>query len=403
MRTLRIAIEALRRNTLRTVLTTLSIGIGIAAVMCVVAIGSGSMIQVEQQIDNLGDNFVWIEPGSRNVAGVRTGWGGSRSLRAEDARAIEELVPQVDECSAVTDGREQIIAAGTNWRTRYEGVDTTYFTIRRWQMRAGLPFSTYDVEQAARVVVLGQVVAEQVFPDEDPVGRTVRIGRFPFTIVGVLQSKGVGAGGVDRDDVIYLPYTTAERSLHGEDWLDDIMCSVEPPEDTDLAEAQIMQVLRLQHGIEPGGDDDFGIRKPLDILATRAEAMSTMTMMLMGIASVSLLVGGVGIMNIMLVSVTERTHEIGLRLAVGARMADIRVQFLVEAALLGAVGGTVGVLVGWVGSEVISAMYGWPVRVEADAAWLAVTCAVAAGLVFGYYPAHQASGLDPIEAMRAEV
>jgi putative ABC transport system permease protein len=402
----RTAFGALRRNRLRTLLTTLSISIGIAAVICVVALGAGSTAQVTQQIDNLGEDFLWIEPGSFNAGGVRSGWGGRRSLRVEDAFAIEATAPDVEACSPITEGREQLVAATQNWNTRYQGVAPSFFHIRRWTVQAGALFNEVDVEQANKVVVLGQVVAERLFGEEvgqtDPIGQTIRLGRAPFIVVAVLQSKGASRAYVDRDDGVFVPYTTAMQSLNRRTWIDDIMCSVPDHDNMDRAEFMTSQVLRVNHGMIDEAEDDFAIRKPTESLEMRAATMRTMTMMLMAIASVSLVVGGVGIMNIMLVSVTERTREIGLRLAVGAKMSDIRLQFLVEAAVLGVLGGAVGVAGGWLGSQFLQRQWGWPVLVSSEAAFVAVACAAGAALVFGYYPAHQASALDPIDALRTE-
>ena len=400
----RTAFAALRRNGLRTALTTLSISIGIAAVICVVALGAGSTAEVTQQIDNLGEDFLWIEPGSFNAGGVRTGWGGRRSLTVEDALAIETQVPDVAACSPLTEGREQVIAANQNWNTRYQGVAPSFFDIRKWTVAAGTLFNAVDVEQANKVVVLGDVVAERLFGEENanPVGQMIRLGRQPFLVVAVLQSKGVSRAYVDRDDGVFVPYTTAMKSLNRRTWIDDIMCAVPNPDTMERAEFMASQVLRVNHGILDPEDDDFTIRKPTESLEMRAATMRTMTMMLMAIASVSLVVGGVGIMNIMLVSVTERTREIGLRLAIGAKMSDIRLQFLVEASVLGVLGGAAGVALGWLGSQFLSSQWGWPVQVSTDAAFIAVAAAAGAALVFGYYPAHQASALDPIDALRTE-
>ena len=400
----RTAFAALRRNGLRTALTTLSISIGIAAVICVVALGAGSTAEVTQQIDNLGEDFLWIEPGSFNAGGVRTGWGGRRSLTVEDALAIETQAPDVAACSPLTEGREQVIAANQNWNTRYQGVAPSFFEIRKWTVAAGTLFNEVDVEQANKVVVLGDVVAERLFGEENanPVGQMIRLGRQPFLVVAVLQSKGVSRAYVDRDDGVFVPYTTAMKSLNRRTWIDDVMCAVPNPDTMERAEFMASQVLRVNHGILDPEDDDFTIRKPTESLEMRAATMRTMTMMLMAIASVSLVVGGVGIMNIMLVSVTERTREIGLRLAIGAKMSDIRLQFLVEASVLGMLGGAAGVALGWLGSEFLASQWGWPVQVSTDAAFIAVASAAGAALVFGYYPAHQASALDPIDALRTE-
>jgi len=401
-RTLKTSLDSLMRHRMRTLLTTLGVSIGIAAVICTVALGQGSAAQVQQQLDNLGDNFIWIEAGSYNAAGVRTGFGGVRTLIPEDANAIVNEVPEIAMCSPQFDGREQIIVGNQNWNTRYVGAAPEIFTIRNWKLLAGTFFTGFDLERENRVVVLGQDVAERLFESENPVGQTIRMGRVPFQILGVLQAKGTSSGGVDRDDVAFMPYTTAMRYFYNRKWIDDIYCSVTDPDQMARAEFQASAVLRGRHGIEEGEDDDFGIRRPEEWIALRAEAGRTMAFMLIAIASVSLVVGGVGIMNIMLVSVTERTHEIGLRLAVGARMSDIRLQFLTEAAMLGVLGGVLGVAIGWIGSAVITQQLGWTMVISRDAITVAVAVALGASLVFGYYPAHRASALDPIDALRTE-
>jgi putative ABC transport system permease protein len=402
LRVLTSAVNALLRHRMRTLLTTLGISIGIAAVISTVALGEGSAAEVERQLDNLGDDFIWIESGSYTAAGARSGSRGARSLVPEDATALVEQVPEVRMCSPQFDGREQIIVGNQNWNTRYVGAAPEIFAIRRWILLSGTFFTAFDLERRTRVVVIGQAVAERLFELEDPVGQTIRIGRVPFQVLGVLEAKGTSSGGVDRDDVAFMPFTTAQRYFYDREWVDDIYCSIADPALMDRAEFQVSSVLRIRHGIEEGEEDDFGIRRPEEWIALRAEASQTMALMLTAIASVSLVVGGVGIMNIMLVSVTERTREIGLRLAVGARMRDIRIQFLAEAAMLGAIGGVLGLALGWVGSAVMTERLGWAMVISSEAVTLAVAVAVGASLVFGYFPAHRASSLDPVEALRSE-
>jgi putative ABC transport system permease protein len=278
----------------------------------------------------------------------------------------------------------------------------SFFDIRRRTVAAGTVFGEADETGSKRVLVLGQAVAERLFGGENPVGRLVRINRFPFTVIGVLESRGADRGGVDRDDVMFVPLSTALRTLDRRDWVSDIMCAVKSPDLTDLATAEASLLLRVRHALEPDEPDDFQIQRPVETLRMRAQTANTLTAMLTSIGAVSLIVGGVGIMNIMLVSVTERRREIGVRMAIGARVRDIRWQFLLEAAAIGLAGGVLGICVGWTAAQALTAMFAWPTIVEASVMGWAVTVAVGSGLLFGYLPAHQASLFDPIEAMRAE-
>jgi putative ABC transport system permease protein len=402
LHTFRIAGRALARHPLRTTLTALGIAIGIAAVIATAAIGAGSTADIEAQLDALGESFVWIRGGSARVSGARSGWGTRRSLTVEDARAIETRVPQTPACSPVLSGRSQVVAGGRNWNTRYVGVAPSYFPIRHWTLAGGVPFSDSDVAGRAKVAVLGADVAMEIFPDQNPIGRTLRVGIFPFRVIGVLASRGADRSGINQDDVIVVPYTTAQKSLRGITWVDEIVCATSSAEATPIAEVLVAELLRERHGIEPDEEDDFELRQPRDSLTLRLETRQTMSMMISAIGLVSLVVGGVGIMNIMLVSVTERTREIGLRLSIGARAADIRLQFLVEAVVLCLVGGIGGVVIGLVVSQILTSAFGWQMIVTSEAISVAVGAAAAAGLVFGYLPAQRASSLDPIDALRSE-
>jgi putative ABC transport system permease protein len=400
--TLRAVTASLLRNRLQSGLTVLGVGIGVAAVICTAALGAAGAHQVQRQIDALGEDFLWIRAGSQNAGGVRSGWGGARTLTPADAAAVERGVASVAACSPVAQGREQIVVPGENWNTRYQGVWRSFFDIRRRTVAAGTLFGEADETGSARVLVLGHAVAERLFGAENPVGRLVRINRFPFTVIGVLEARGADRGGVDRDDVMFVPLSTALRTLDRRDWVSDIMCAVRSSDQMDLATAEAALLLRVRHELDLDEPDDFQIQRPVETLRMRAQTASTLTAMLTSMGAVSLVVGGVGIMNIMLVSVTQRRREIGVRLAIGARVHDIRWQFLLEAAVVGLAGAVVGIGVGWTTAQALSTWFAWPTIVDASVMGWAVAAALGAGLVFGYLPAHQASLFDPIEAMRAD-
>ncbi len=398
----RIAIRALARNKLRTALTLLGITIGISAVICTVAIGEGGSNQIREQLQMLGENFVWVEAGGRSVSGVRTGTGATKTLTVADMNAMLQQIPLLKRCSPQVDARIQVIYGNQNWNTTYRGVSPEYFPIRRWIVIEGGPFSQEETEASANVCLLGQTVVGYLFGEEDPLGKTIRVRDLPFRVIGVLQTKGYSATGQDQDDFILIPYTTAQHKVKGVDWLDDIMCSAISPEAVHPAQDQVTLLLRERHHIFPGQADDFNIRSPEDTLKVLEDSSRTFTLMLASIASVSLLVGGIGIMNIMLVSVTERTREIGVRMAVGASEQDVQMQFLAEAVVLSLLGGAIGVPAGVAGSLGISRILGWPISVSLLAVVIAVVFAVGVGIFFGYYPAQKASRLDPIEALRYE-
>jgi len=398
----RIALRALARNGLRTALTVLGITVGIGAVVCTVALGEGSAAQVHNDLMNLGESFVWLENGSRNVGGVRTGSGGAQTLTADDMHAILSEVPEIARCSPQVDSRVQVINAGLNWNTTYRGITPDYLQIRRWTVERGVAFTDADVEDRSKVAVIGSIVADRLFGEEDPVDRTIRLGPHLFKVLGVLKPKGASTTGQNQDDFILIPYTVAQRSFKGTLTLDDVMCSATSDADVPLAQEHIVALMRDRHRIGEGQPDDFNIQTPDEQIRTREDAARTMGMMLAGIAAISLVVGGVGIMNIMLVSVVERTREIGLRLAIGARQRDVGGQFIVEALLLGLFGGGAGILAGLAGTEVLASGFGWPILVSTRTIVTAVLFSSAVGLVFGYYPARHAAGLDPIEALRAE-
>jgi putative ABC transport system permease protein len=399
---LRVALQALVRNKLRTALTLLGITIGISAVICTVAIGEGGSSQIQQQLLLLGQNFVWIEAGGRNVNGVRTGTGGTKSLVMDDMTAIQQTIPLIQSCSPQVDARTQVVYGNQNWNTTYRGVSAEYLPIRRWTVVEGSSFSEEEIARSANVCLLGQTVRGYLFVDEDPVGKTIRVGNLPFKVIGVLQGKGQSATGADQDDFILIPYTTSQHKVKGVSWLDDIMCSAVSPDAVRPAQAQITLLLRERHHIFSFQDDDFNIRSPEDALKVLKEASQTFTLMLASIASVSLLVGGIGVMNIMLVSVTERTREIGVRMAVGASEKDVQLQFLAEAIVLSLLGGAIGVPGGVLSSIGISNALGWPIFISVNAIGVAFVFSLGVGIFFGYYPAQKAARLDPIEALRYE-
>ncbi|MBZ5564300.1 MAG: ABC transporter permease [Acidobacteriia bacterium] len=399
---LRVALRALGRNKMRSALTMLGIMIGVGAVICTVAIGQGASLQIQEQIRNIGDNMIWIEAGGRNVNGVRTGTRGTKTLTLGDARAIQAQVPLVMNVSPHVDTGVQVVYGNQNWFTWVRGVSPDYLAVRRWGIARGGSFFQHDVDFAANVCLLGQTVVENLFGEEDPVGKTMRVKGLPCRVIGVLDRKGQSAFGQDQDDVLIMPYTTVQKKIKGIDWVDDIMCSAVSAEAIPAAEQQITALLRERHHLRPDEDDDFNLRHPADIAAVRAESERILTLLMASIAAVSLVVGGIGIMNIMLVSVTERTREIGVRMAVGATEGAVQVQFLSEATVLSLIGGVLGVVAGIAGSIAISSVFQWPTQVPPTAILIAVIFSAGVGIAFGYYPAYKAAHLDPIEALGYE-
>jgi putative ABC transport system permease protein len=398
----RVSLAALARNKMRTALTMLGIMIGIGAVICTIAIGEGGSQQIQAQLDNLGDNLVWIEAGGRNVNGVRTGNGATKTLLLDDANAIQQSVAVVKGVSGNVDGRVQVVFNSLNWSTNYRGVSPSYFDIRRWPVASGASFTQKDVDSLANVCILGQTVVDRIFGNQPPLGQTIRIGDLPFIVVGVLAQKGLSTYGQDQDDTIAMPVSTAMHKVAGKSWLDDIYVSVDSPDDIPVAQDQISRLLRQRHKIRWNQPDDFNIRSPQDVLNAQEQTSQAFTFMLASIASVSLIVGGIGIMNIMLVSVTERTREIGVRMAVGATERDVQIQFLLESVMVSLLGGIAGVLAGIGGSILFASSLGWPMSVSAWSVVLATLFSAAIGVFFGYYPARKAAALDPIEALRYE-
>ena len=397
-----VAFRALGRNKMRSALTILGITIGISAVICTVAIGQGGSSMIKQQLAGLGENMIWVEAGGRKVNGMRTGNGQGKSLTADDARAIRETIPHIVGESPNVDGNVQVVYGNQNWYTHYRGVSPDYFQIRKWPVAQGSSFTDKDVNDLANVCLVGHTVVEEVFQGTNPIGETLRVGTNAFRVLGVLQTKGQSSFGQDQDDIIILPYSTAMHKLKGISWIDDAYFSVDSPENIPSAEEAITALLRQRHHLRADADDDFNIRHPEDILQAQEQTSETFTLMLGSIASVSLLVGGIGVMNIMLVSVTERTREIGVRMAIGATEHDVRTQFLIEALALSLIGGACGIISGVGASAGISQLLQWPTEISILAILVAAAFAAGIGIVFGYYPARKASALDPIEALRYE-
>ena len=401
----RVALKALGRNKMRTLLTMLGMIIGVAAVITMVALGNGAQQQIEEQVQSGGTNLIMVRAGNYSRGGVSGGMGTSPKLKAKDVDALREQVPGAQYLSASVGTRDQVVAGGQNWFSRIDGVDVELPLIRFWDIQFGEFFSETDVNSAAKVAVLGSVVRDNLFGEGvDPVGQTVRIRSQSFKIVGVMALKGSGSFGEDQDDVIFAPYTTVQRKLRGRDGtnISGITISARDADRIEQTTAQIEEVLRVEHELIPGQDNDFMVRTQDDMMSMLTSTTQTMTMFTLAIAIVSLVVGGIGIMNIMLVSVTERTREIGLRMAVGAKGQDVLWQFLVEAMALSLVGGLVGVGLGFGISEGLTQFLQWPTNVPADAVAISVGFAAVIGIVFGFYPAWKGAQLDPIESLRFE-
>ena len=400
--TLRIALGALARNRSRSLLTMLGVVIGVAAVIITVAIGAGARTSVASQINGLGSNMLILLPGSVNLGGSRTGTGGASTLTIADGLAIAQL-PHVAAVSPTVTVRTQVVAGNNNWQTTISGVAPSYTFIRNWPLASGTFFSQHDVDATAKVAVLGQTVETNLFPGgADPIGRTILIRNVPFVVTGTLSAKGQSSVGQDQDDTILIPFSSALERLTGQTTLASMLVSADDSSNIAQVQSEVTALLEQRHHIVAGAPDDFSIRNLQDIANAASATASVMQLLLAGVAAVSLLVGGIGIMNIMLVSVTERTREIGLRVAVGARRTAILWQFLVEAVVLSTLGGAAGVIFGGVGSVAIATLAKWPATVPPSAVVLAVAFSALVGVFFGYYPAAKASRLDPIVALRFE-
>ena len=396
------AFRALQRNKMRSFLTMLGIIIGVGAVIAMLAIGQGAEYSVQDQIASLGTNVLIILPGSQQQGAIRVGAGSMTTLTEEDAQAMQRDCPAVAFVSPGTRAMNQVIAGNLNWATVIDGEGAEYLEIRTWTVQYGDFFTDQDVKSAAKVCVLGKTVADNLFPDGDPVGQTVRIRNVPVRVLGVLSKKGQNAMGQDQDDIIIAPYTTVLRRLSRFPFLRQIVVSATSPAAIDPAQKQITDLLRMRHKISAYDPDDFTLRNQTDIAQAATATTQILTILLASIASVSLLVGGIGIMNIMLVSVTERTREIGIRMSVGARGRDILTQFLIEALVLSLLGGIVGMLLGIIGSSVISSMAKWPTIVPPFSIVLSFGFSIVVGIFFGFYPARKAALLNPIDALRYE-
>jgi len=397
-----VAFRALRRNKMRSVLTALGIIIGVAAVIAMVGIGNGAKAQVEAQIASLGQNVILIFSGSTTSSGIRTGWGGAGTLKIEDAKAIRREVLGVTAVSEEVTSNTQVAAGNQNWFTRIYGESADYFDIRQWPLADGAPFTPQDVRSANKVCVIGRTTATEIYGNDNPIGQVLRVKNVPFTVSGILTTKGLSTHGVDQDDIVVMPYTSAMKRVSGGTNLRNINVQVADAKQMSVAQQQIIELLRQRHNIRAGRDDDFTVRNQQEIADAATATTNVMTGLLGAIAGVSLVVGGIGIMNIMLVSVTERTREIGTRMAVGAHGRDILTQFLIEAISLSSVGGIIGIVVGIAAAKTIAVTRHWPMHISPTSIIAAFSISALLGIFFGFYPAWKAARLDPIEALRYE-
>ena len=399
--TIKVALRALRRNKMRSILTALGIIIGVGAVIAMVSIGNGAKAQVEAQVASLGENVITVFPGSFTAGGMRGGWGSMSTLTIEDADAIKREVADVLGVTPEMRDRAQVLANGLNWNTQIMGESPDYASIRSWKIADGAIFSDQDVRSVGKVAVIGKTVADQLFSDGNVVGQTLRIRNIPFKVVGVLAAKGFNLFGQDQDDTVVIPYTSHMKRVSRRANINSILVQAASAGVIDRVQQDITDLLMQRHK-RSSGDADFTVRNQVELAQAATATSETMTVLLGAIAGVSLIVGGIGIMNIMLVSVTERTREIGIRLAVGAHGRDVLLQFLIEAVILSSLGGIIGILIGVGASELVSMKTGWPILVSPTSVVVAVVFSAAVGMFFGFYPARKAAQLDPIEALRYE-
>ncbi len=403
--TVRISLRALRVNKMRSALTMLGIIIGVAAVITMLAVGTGARQKIGEQMASIGSNLIMVLPGSTSAGGVRMGAGTQPTLSMGDADAMLRECPAVAEVAPVLGGVAQVIYGNQNWSTSITGTTPGMLVVREWQLSSGRPFTSDDIRSATKVCLIGQTIVDNLFGSISPLGQIIRIKNIPFTVIGVLEAKGQDPGGHDQDDAIFVPVTTAQKKLFGTSFpgmVRTIMVKAKSAEDLGPAEKQINELLKQRHHIGQKQDNDFTVRNLTQMMQAAEESTKVMTLLLGAIASVSLLVGGIGIMNIMLVSVTERTREIGIRMAIGAKTWDIRLQFIIEALILSMIGGVVGIVIGISGSEILSMVMDWPTIVSPLSIFLSFGFSGLVGIFFGFYPAYKASLLDPIEALRYE-
>ena len=397
--TITVSLRALRRNKMRSTLTALGIIIGVGAVIAMVSIGNGAKAQVEAQVASLGENVITVFPGSFTTGGMRAGLGSASTLTVEEAEAVTREVPNVLAVSPEVRDRAQVLANGLNWNTLIMGESPDYPAIRSWPMGEGAMYTDQDVRSVAKVAVIGRTVADQLFPGGDPLGQTIRIRNIPFKIVGVFAGKGFNLFGQDQDDTVVIPYTSHLRRVSHHQNINSILVQAASADTNGKVQQDITDLLMQRR---KGRDQDFTVRNQVELAQAATATSETMTLLLGAIAGVSLVVGGIGIMNIMLVSVTERTREIGIRLAVGAHGRDVLLQFLIEAVILSSLGGLIGIVIGIGTSQLVSLKTGWPILVSPTSVVVAVVFSAVVGMFFGFYPARKAAQLDPIEALRYE-